>query len=221
MRLITPRNAGPASVNKYLLPHEHQVITVRKHPAVLIVPIALALGAILISIVVGSTILLHTHDAVLVLLVICLIFLAYLGFKAWEWSEDYFVVTSDRMLEASGVFTRKIAMMPLVKVTDMSFQRSTLGRLLGFGSFILESAGQDQALRTIDHVHYPEQLYLEICALIFPAEKIPCPQCDGQGVLVQFNEDGEESTYLCPLCKGRKTVSGDTLIAENRDVGDD
>jgi membrane protein YdbS with pleckstrin-like domain len=221
MRLITPRNAGPASVNKYLLPHEHQVITVRKHPAVLILPIALALGAILISIVVGSTILLHTHDAVLELLVICLIFLAYLGFKAWEWSEDYFVVTSDRMLEASGVFTRKIAMMPLVKVTDMSFQRSTLGRLLGYGSFILESAGQDQALRTIDHVPYPEQLYLEICALIFPAEKIPCPQCDGQGVLVQRNEDGEESTYLCPLCKGRKTVSGDTLIAENRDVGDD
>ena len=221
MRLITPRNAGPASVNKYLLPHEHQVITVRKHPAVLIVPIALALGAILISIVVGSTILLHTHDAVLVLLVICLIFLAYLGFKAWEWSEDYFVVTSDRMLEASGVFTRKIAMMPLVKVTDMSFQRSTLGRLLGYGSFILESAGQDQALRTIDHVPYPEQLYLEICALIFPAEKIPCPHCDGQGLLVERNEDGEERRLVCPLCEGRKTVSGDTLITENRDVGDD
>ena len=221
MRLITPRNAGPASVNKYLLPHEHQVITVRKHPAVLIGPIALALGGILIALVLGTTVLLHVNHAAIVLLIACLILLAYLGFKAWEWSEDYFVVTSDRMLEASGVFTRKIAMMPLVKVTDMSFQRSTLGRVLGFGSFILESAGQDQALRTIDHVPYPEQLYLEICALIFPAEKIPCPQCDGQGVLVQRNEDGEESTYLCPLCKGRKTVSGDTLIAENRDVGDD
>ena len=170
MRLITPRNAGPASVNKYLLPHEHQVITVRKHPAVLIVPIALALGAILISIVVGSTILLHTHDAVLVLLVICLIFLAYLGFKAWEWSEDYFVVTSDRMLEASGVFTRKIAMMPLVKVTDMSFQRNAQGRLLGYGTFILESAGQDQAFRVVDHLPYPEQLYLEVCGLIFPSK---------------------------------------------------
>lgn len=221
MRLITPRNAGPASVNKYLLPHEHQVITVRKHPAVLIGPIALALGGILIALVLGTTVLLHVNHAAIVLLIACLILLAYLGFKAWEWSEDYFVVTSDRMLEASGVFTRKIAMMPLVKVTDMSFQRSTLGRMLGYGSFILESAGQDQALRTIDHVPYPEQLYLEICALIFPAEKIPCPQCDGQGVLVQRNEDGEESTYLCPLCKGRKTVSGDTLIAENRDVGDD
>jgi hypothetical protein len=221
MRLIAPRNAGPASVNKYLLPHEHQVITVRKHPAVLLGPIALALAAILASLVLGTTVLRHVKGAPIVLIIVCGVLLLYLGYRTWEWSEDYFVVTSDRMLQASGVFTRKIAMMPLVKVTDMSFQRSTTGRMLGYGSFILESAGQDQALRTIDHVPYPEQLYLEICALIFPAEKIPCPQCDGQGVLIQRNEDGEETTYLCPLCKGRKTVSGDTLIAENRDVGDD
>ena len=59
-------------------------------------------------------------------------------------------------------------MMPLVKVTDMSFQRSSLGRLLGFGEFILESAGQDQALRNIDHVPYPEQLYLEVTGILYP-----------------------------------------------------
>ena len=221
MRLIAPRNAGPAAVNKYLLPHEHQVITVRKHPAVLIGPIAIALAGLLIALVLGTTVLHHSHDGILVLVLVVVALLLYLAFKTWEWSEDYFVVTSDRMLQASGVFTRKIAMIPLVKVTDMSFQRYSLGRLLGFGEFILESAGQDQALRNIDHVPYPEQLYLEICALIFPAEKIPCPQCDGQGVLIQENEDGEETTYLCPLCKGRKTVSGDTLVAENRDFGDD
>src|SRR5258705_9255478 len=221
MRLISPRNAGPAAVNKYLLPHEHQVITVRKHPAVLLGPIAIALAGLLIAVVLGTTVLHNSRQGIVVLVVIVVALLLYLAFKTVEWAWDYFVVTSDRMLEASGVFTRKIAMMPLVKVTDMSFQRSTLGRLLGFGDFILESAGQDQALRTIDHVPYPEQLYLEICALIFPAEKIPCPQCDGQGVLIQQNEDGEETTYLCPLCKGRKTVSSENLIAENRDFGDD
>jgi hypothetical protein len=74
------------------------------------------------------------------------------------------------MLLATGVVTRKVAMMPLVKVTDMSFQRSTLGRLLGYGEFILESAGQDQALRVVDHLPYPEQLYLEVCGLIFPGK---------------------------------------------------
>ena len=221
MRLIAPRNAGPAAVNKYLLPHEHQVITVRKHPAVLIGPISIVLAGVLIALVLGTTLLKHSHQGILILILVVVCLFLYLGFKTWEWSEDYFVVTSDRMLQASGVFTRKIAMMPLVKVTDMSFQRSTLCRLLGFGEFILESAGQDQALRNIDHVPYPEQLYLEICALIFPAEKIPCPQCDGQGVLIQQNEDGEETTYLCPLCKGRKTVSADNLVAENRDFGDD
>jgi membrane protein YdbS with pleckstrin-like domain len=221
MRLIAPRNAGPASINKYLLPHEHQVITVRKHPAVLLGPISLALGGVLVALVLSTTVFSHSRPAVVVLVLGAVILLLNLAFKTWEWSEDYFAVTSDRMLEASGVFTRKIAMMPLVKVTDMSFQRTTTGRILGYGKFILESAGQDQALQTIDHVPYPDQLYLEICALIFPAEKIPCPQCDGQGVLIQRNEDGEETTYLCPLCKGRKTVSGDSLVAENRDVGDD
>jgi membrane protein YdbS with pleckstrin-like domain len=221
MRLITPRNAGPASVNKYLLPHEHQVITVRKHPAVLMGPIAIGLGGILVALVLMTTIFAHSRQAIVVLAVICVGLLLYVGFKVWEWTLDYFAVTSERMVEVSGVLTRKVAMMPLVKVTDMSFQRSTTGRILGYGKFILESAGQDQALSIIDHVPYPEQLYLEICALIFPAEKIPCPQCDGQGVLIQRNEDGEETTYLCPLCKGRKTVSGDSLVAENRDVGDD
>ena len=41
------------------------------------------------------------------------------------------------------------------------------GQLLGFGEFVVESAGQDQALRHIEYLPYPEQLYLEVCGLIF------------------------------------------------------
>jgi len=59
-------------------------------------------------------------------------------------------------------------MMPLAKVTDMSFRRSALGRLLGYGEFIVESAGKEQALHTINFLPYPEQLYLEVCGLLFP-----------------------------------------------------
>jgi uncharacterized membrane protein YdbT with pleckstrin-like domain len=76
------------------------------------------------------------------------------------------------MLLTTGLVTRKVAMMPLAKVTDMSFQRSFLGRIFGYGEFVLESAGQDQALRTVDHIPYPEQLYLEVCGLIFPSQDI-------------------------------------------------
>ena len=71
------------------------------------------------------------------------------------------------MITATGIITHKVNMMPLTKVTDMRFQRSALGRILGYGKFIVESAGQDQALHTVDHLPYPEQLYLEVCGLIF------------------------------------------------------
>ena len=48
-----------------------------------------------------------------------------------------------------------------------TFQRSRWAGLLGYGEFIVESAGQDQSLRNVDHLPYPEQLYLEVCGLIF------------------------------------------------------
>ena len=48
-------------------------------------------------------------------------------------------------------------MMPLIKVTDMSYNRSVPGRILGYGRFVMESAGQDQALREVNWVPDPDQ----------------------------------------------------------------
>jgi uncharacterized membrane protein YdbT with pleckstrin-like domain len=171
MRPVPGTDTVPSIVNRYLLPHEHQVITVRRHPAVLIKPIAVVLAGLAIAAVISTTIAQHNGTAVAVVWILWGVLLLWLVYKVIEWSVDYFIVTSRRMLLTTGVFTRKVAMMPLVKVTDMSFQRSALGRLLGYGEFILESAGQDQALRVVDHLPYPEQLYLEVCGLIFPGMK--------------------------------------------------
>jgi uncharacterized membrane protein YdbT with pleckstrin-like domain len=169
MRLITPGDTAPTAVNKYLLPHEQQVITVRKHPAVLIRPITYVVVGLIVAGVLTEVIGKRSGIALLVIWAAWLVLLGYLIGKAVDWSVNYFVVTSQRMLLTSGFVTRKVAMMPLVKVTDMSFQRNFQGRLLGYGTFILESAGQEQALRVVDHLPYPEQLYLEVCGLIFPA----------------------------------------------------
>jgi membrane protein YdbS with pleckstrin-like domain len=170
MRLVPGTDTVPNAVNKYLLPHEHQVITVRKHPAVLLKPILVVLLGLVIAAVISTTIARNEAGVVGFVWIAWAVLLLWLAFAVIQWSQDYFIVTSRRMLLASGVVTRKVAMMPLVKVTDMSFQRSTLGRLLGYGEFILESAGQDQALRVVDHLPYPEQLYLEVCGLIFPGK---------------------------------------------------
>jgi uncharacterized membrane protein YdbT with pleckstrin-like domain len=168
MRLISPGANPPADVDRYLLPHEQEVITVRKHPAVLLAPFAWAVVGLVIAALATETVLRHTTSLTWVVWAAWgIVFLRFL-WAAINWAVDYFVVTSHRFILTSGVFSRKVAMMPLVKVTDMTFQRSALGRLLGYGTFILESAGQDQALSTVDHIPYPEQLYLEVCSLIFP-----------------------------------------------------
>ena len=171
MRLISPGHTGPAVISKYLLPYEERVVTVRKHPAILAPAIAVTVVGLLIALLLATTVLVGNTTAEEVLLVACLVLILRLGFYTWEWWDSYFVVTSQRLLEVKGVFTRRVLMMPLKKVTDMSFERSALGRLLGYGKFILESAGQDQALTSVDHVPYPEQLYLEICRLIFPSQE--------------------------------------------------
>ena len=163
----TVRRRGLVAVNKYLLPREEQVATVRRHPAVLIAPSALAVAGLLVAGVLSATVL-RGNALVWVVWLLWAGLVGNMIWKAVNWAVDYFVVTSERILLTSGVLTRKIAMMPLTKVTDMSFQRSFAGRMLGYGDFIVESAGQDQALRTVDHIPYPEQLYLLICGMLFP-----------------------------------------------------
>jgi uncharacterized membrane protein YdbT with pleckstrin-like domain len=167
MRLVPNTDTVPASVNRYLLPHERQVITVHKHPAVLIRPVFEVLVGLALAGWLTTVLAKVNGVAVLVIWILWGILFLRLAIKVFEWSETYFVVTSQRFVLATGLLTRKVNMMPLSKVTDMSFQRSTMGRILGYGEFILESAGQDQALTNVDHLPYPEQLYLEVCGLIF------------------------------------------------------
>ncbi len=175
MRLVTPGDSAPASVNKYLLPHENQVITVRRHPAVLMVPVGLLLGGLILAGLLSQT-LAESGGAVFSWVWWgWLILLAWFVWRVAEWSVDYFVITNQRMLLTTGLITRKVAMMPLAKVTDMSFKRTIAGRMLGYGEFVLESAGQDQALTNVDFLPYPEQLYLEVCEMIFP-NKNPAPE---------------------------------------------
>jgi uncharacterized membrane protein YdbT with pleckstrin-like domain len=163
MRQVNPAARVPAEVSRYLLPHERSCIAVRKHPAELAGPLLLAVGGLVAA---GEL----TRRSVRPKIVWggYLSVLLYSLERVAAWQATYFAVTDVRMVLVSGFMVRKVAMMPLARVTDMSFRRSALGRLLGYGEFIVESAGEEQALRTINFLPYPDQLYLEVCGLVFP-----------------------------------------------------
>ncbi len=163
MRQVSPAASVPASVSRYLLPHERSCITVRIHPATLAGPLILVFGGLVAA---GELTRRSVRPKIVWRAYLCV--LLYFLQRVAARQATYFTVTDNRMILVSGFVVRKVAMMPLTRVTDMSFRRSALGRLLGYGEFIIESAGQKQALRTINFLPYPEQLYLEVCGLVFP-----------------------------------------------------
>ena len=167
MRQVRPAASAPASVNRYLLPHERSCITVRIHPAVLARPLILVSGLAAGGLVAARKL---TNRPVRPEMIggASLPLLLYFLYRLAGRQVTYFTVTNKRMILVSGPVVRKVAMMPLAKVTDMSFQRSAMGRVFGYGEFIVESADQDQALRSVNFLPYPEQLYLEVCGLLFP-----------------------------------------------------
>ena len=84
-----------------------------------------------------------------------------------DWWVERIVVTDKRFMLTTGVFVTKVAMMPITKVTDLTYERSSMGRALGYGTLIVESAGQIQALNRIEFLPKPEEVYDAISELVF------------------------------------------------------
>ena len=173
-RLSPIRNEVPASVNKYLLPRESHVISIRQHPAVLLPRVLLALAGLGLAGLLSSSV--STDNARLVIWILWVILLLWLAAKIFAWALYNFVVTSLRIMLVQGVILRKVNFIPLDKVTDVEFRRSQTGRLLGYGELEVMTPGQDLALRHIRFLPYPEQIYLEVCGLIFQ-DMERCPEC--------------------------------------------
>ncbi|GAB3678895.1 PH domain-containing protein [Angustibacter aerolatus] len=158
---------GLAQMQRYLLAGERPVIVTRRHWAVVFEPVASAVvGLALTSFVVarlGDSARAVTNACALV----ALLLVARALWHLWEWWHDWFVVTDERLLLRYGFFNRRVAVMPLAKVTDMSYNVSLVGQVLRYGEFVFESAGQDQALRNIRYLARSETLFAALSNELF------------------------------------------------------
>jgi membrane protein YdbS with pleckstrin-like domain len=148
----------------------------RKHPIFLWKQI---LAAALSPFVVGYLGGVLSNAEPIILRVILLLWVLLLLWVMWgiaDWYYDRFVLTNKRIMEVSGIVTRKVAMMPLGRVTDMAYNQSVLGRMLNYGTFIVESAGQDQALREISTLPRPNALYLLMCDEMYGSPEAAPPK---------------------------------------------
>ena len=79
---------------------------------------------------------------------------------------DVFVITNMRVFRASGVFSVRIATMPITRILDITVEKPLLGRMLGYGHFTFESAAQAQGLRNIRFIGDPDARDLTIQRVI-------------------------------------------------------
>ena len=156
-------------LERYLVDGENVIVAVRAHWFHLFREIALVAGASALALWVDVNVSTSPGGQLLHNLSL-LLWWAAAGWLVWgvlNWRRDWFVATDKRFLLFFGFIRRKVAMMPLLKVTDMTYDRSLLGRIVGYGTFRLESAGQEQAMSVIDHVPDADAHYRAICTQLF------------------------------------------------------
>ena len=155
---------------KYLLPGElPPVVATRRHWAVLIVPTLKALPVL----VLGGWLLALDPDNRLTStagLLVAAAALGVLALRVGEWWMRHFIVTNRRVLLTSGVVVRTVALLPLRRITDLTWKETLLGQVLGYGTFRFESAGQQQALSEITFLPHADVLYRRVSQLLFGAD---------------------------------------------------
>ena len=150
---------------RYLLRGERPVVSTRQHWASVAEPI---LSAVIVSfLAIAAALSADWGQAAWIVVIPALALVLRAVWKIAEWYCIWFVTTDRRLLKTYGLITQRVAMMPLAKVTDMSYDRSIMGRLLGYGEFVMESAGQDQALRVVRWVPNPDEIYRALGDTIF------------------------------------------------------
>ena len=165
-------------LDRYLLDGERLVTAVHQHWGKVAEPVASALASGALALWVDAHIPARFGLVGTILWWAWFVVVGRAAYRVAEWRHDWFVATDKRLLLFYGFITRKVSMMPLSKVTDMSYTRSIPGRLLGYGRFVMESAGHDQALREVHWVPSPDANYRAICTEIFRLSNRRMPGMD-------------------------------------------
>jgi hypothetical protein len=165
---VVPDEGVPAEVTRYLVPSETQTITVRRHPAVLTLPVSLLVADVTAFALVAADVIPGGAAPLAVLGILFPLSCYFLYRSVLAWWRTFLVITIRRILLINWQRKRRLITIPIMEADDISFVRTLPGQFVGYGSFQLNDSGLRRRLRKIKYLPYPEQLYLELCAMIFP-----------------------------------------------------
>src|SRR5919197_636357 len=119
---------APRDPDEYLLDTERRVIRIRRHWAYLSWDTFEAVALLAICMMVSYLLPPSLWVGQNVLWYAALLVVLRYAYKVMEWWVERLVVTDKRFVMTTGVFTTKVLMMPISKVTDLTYERSAPGR---------------------------------------------------------------------------------------------
>ncbi len=69
-----------------------------------------------------------------------------------DWRVEQIAVTDTRLIRISGIVSTTVDVVPLSAITDLSLRCTIPGRVFGYGTLRIETAGQTRALARLDFV---------------------------------------------------------------------
>lgn len=153
-------------VRRHLVADQGEIIVdeVRKHPLAMTGPVLIVIASMVLFALMPLA-----GPMWWVLLVLGLVAFGYGLYRIQAVHVDRFVITNMRVFRVHGIFTRKLATMPMSRILDIAVTKPFIGRILGYGHFVFESAAQDQGLREIRYVPRPDERDLTIQRVIAKA----------------------------------------------------
>lgn len=116
---------------------EEVILVIRKHWFSLIFPI-------MISLVVTSLVIVVNGIEIIGFLILIPVVI-YLIYMVLYRNSDVWIVTTLRVIDEYGVFTVNSKETPLDKINNVSYHKSFLGRIFGFGNVVIQSAAESGA----------------------------------------------------------------------------
>jgi hypothetical protein len=154
-------------MEKYLLADEIPIVAQHKHWASLWKPITLAAGGLLLVVLLDYVMPARFGGLSNLLWWGWFALVVWLLWKWLLWRVEWLVATDKRLLVNYGLVNQGVSMINLGRVSDLTYTRSSLGQLLGYGTMVRESAPHPGSLHEVRWVKNPHKTYLTICAAIF------------------------------------------------------
>lgn len=152
------------AVTRHLNPGESVVFTTRTHPKAIALPVLIAI--VVLAAGIAASVVVHGYGLLAIWIVAVLLLLWLTVGPVLVWLAATYTVTDRRVLTRTGIFTRKGHDIPLNRISDVSYEKGVIDRILGCGTLVISDAST-QGRVALPDVPQVERRQLQLSDLLF------------------------------------------------------